>query len=161
MLLCVDRFSTVHYFLSNKCPLFRLIKKDHLHFNLTGEPYNVGDNITVSCEITRIKGNIPENALQVTIGESTFYGSLSPWIESTRSLSFYEVLTIRPSHDNTNISCRYQSPNGTYQEEYATIILAVDMWKRMYSVNLPSKAQFGAIQGLIHIRKQRSKVENM
>ena len=107
------------------------LSADILNFNITPGPYTVGQTVLISCEIQRIRGSISKTNLQISIGDSPVLDSIKERnVDGTHRLSLYRTLVLTSYHDKITVNCKYNSPNGTYQERSVIIPVISDQTGR-------------------------------
>ena len=97
--------------------------KGILYMNITRGQYKEGQNVTLNCEVPRVKGNISTDNLRVFLGKSKLPGSsiIKTNLDTTKTLFFNQVFSMTSEYHNKRVSCVFFSPHGEVQNQSALL----------------------------------------
>ena len=87
-----------------------------LNFKVPNNPFKEGQNIDITCEVARVKGNVSANNLRVFLGSQRMDGSLiTENSDHTKKLLFDKTLHIKASDNGKIVTCIYSALHGIDQ----------------------------------------------
>ena len=84
-------------------------------------PYIEGEQVTFTCEVPRVKGNVSCSHLWLSFKDNTDYGTVLNNHDNTKHLVVSKSVKVDASMQDLNITCTYVPFHGDTQYGFHTI----------------------------------------